>query len=172
MKTTIVPAQVTTVEDKIAGNLSFTQLLLLTTPVFLGGGVFILVPPIFGYTVFKLIVATTLAFICMTLAIRVRGKILAQWISVIVRYRLRPQHYLFNKNDIYLRDLHKEPQQEKATLDLRQPDIGKHETTTHIPTHVMARIESAIIDPRAKFHLRAEKGALRVYIHEIKEEGV
>ena len=29
MKTTVVPAQVTTVEDKIAGNLSFVQIIIL-----------------------------------------------------------------------------------------------------------------------------------------------
>jgi hypothetical protein len=40
MKTTIVPAQVTTVEDRITARLTFTQLLLLVTPVFLSGAMF------------------------------------------------------------------------------------------------------------------------------------
>ena len=31
MRTTIVPAQMTTVEDRIAGNLNFTQIFLLVT---------------------------------------------------------------------------------------------------------------------------------------------
>jgi hypothetical protein len=36
MKTTIIPAQITTVEDKIAGNLSFAQILLFLAALFLG----------------------------------------------------------------------------------------------------------------------------------------
>ena len=41
MRTTVVPAQVTTVEDKIAGNLGLSQLLLLTLPVFGGSALFL-----------------------------------------------------------------------------------------------------------------------------------
>ena len=33
MKLTVVPAQVTTIEDKIAGNLTLPQLLILSAPV-------------------------------------------------------------------------------------------------------------------------------------------
>lgn len=172
MKTTVVPAQMTTVEDKIAGNLSFTQLLLLTTPVFLGGGVFILVPPIMGYTVFKLVVATCMAFVCVMLAIRVKGKILAQWIAVIARYRLRPQFYLFNKNNSYLRNQAQQPEQKEEVETHKQLTLKSADALPLIPTHQMARLESAITDPRAKFHLKAEKGGLRVYIHEIKKENV
>lgn len=172
MKTTVVPAQITTVEDKIAGNLSFTQLLLLTTPVFLGGAVFILIPPMFGYTVLKLVIATCLAFICIMLAIRIKGKILAQWIAVIARYRLRPQFYLFNKNDLFLRGRMKQSEQEVKTIPEEQILSETTDTLSRIPTHQMAQIESAITDPRAKFHLKAEKGGLRVYIHEIKEESI
>lgn len=172
MKQTVVPAQITTVEDKIAGNLSFTQLLLLTTPVFLGGAVFILIPPMLGYTVFKLVVATCLAFICIVLAIRIKGKILAQWIAIIARYRLRPQFFLFNKNDLYLRLQAKQPEQKLETTPREQLLPEATNALLQIPTHQMAQIESAITDPRAKFHLKAEKGGLRVYIHEIKEESV
>lgn len=171
MKTIVVPAQVTTVEDKVAGNLSFTQLLLLTTPVFLGGAVFILVPPMLGYTILKLVIAVCLAFVCITLAIRIRGKILAQWIAVIARYRLRPQFYLFNKNELYLRNRSQKVEQEEVVSKQETLPVAAN-TLLQIPTHQMAQIESAITDPRSKFHLKAEKGGLRVYIHEIKEESV
>ena len=34
MRTTVIPAQITTVEDKIAGSLNLTQILILMIPVF------------------------------------------------------------------------------------------------------------------------------------------
>jgi len=45
MKTTTVPAQVTTVEDRLAGNLSLTQLLLLVCPVFVSCLIYVVFPP-------------------------------------------------------------------------------------------------------------------------------
>jgi hypothetical protein len=36
MRTRVIPAQITTVEDRIAGNLNLTQILLLMIPVILG----------------------------------------------------------------------------------------------------------------------------------------
>ena len=47
MKTAIVPAQVTTVEDKVAGNLNLTQLLLIASPVFVRGVIYAVFPPSF-----------------------------------------------------------------------------------------------------------------------------
>ena len=41
MKMTVVPAQVTTVEDRIIGNLGFSQILLLIVPVFAAAGIFL-----------------------------------------------------------------------------------------------------------------------------------
>lgn len=171
MKTTIVPAQITTVEDKIAGNLSFTQLLLLTAPVFLGGAVFVLAPPLFRYTLLKAIFAGSVGLICSVLAIRIRGRIVLQWIATVVRYRIRPQFYLFNKNDTYLRST------ANSLVDVPEYDqhtevVNEYVTHQGIPTSEKARLESAIGDPRAKFHISAKKGVLRVYIHEIKEEGI
>ena len=48
MKMTVVPAQVTTVEDRIIGSLGFSQILLLVIPIFVSAGVFALVPPFMG----------------------------------------------------------------------------------------------------------------------------
>ncbi len=104
MKVTVVPAQVTTVEDRIAGSLSFSQLLLLSVPVFGGGLLYVVLPPYTATSVYKIVVITMLAMLCGVLAVRIRGKIVLQWVSALLRYNLRPKYYLFNKNSVVYRE--------------------------------------------------------------------
>lgn len=125
MKVTVVPAQVTTVEDRIMGNLGFSQMMLLIVPIFVGGALFALLPPAMGSSVYKYTVMGILALICCTLAIRIKGKILALWLITIVRYNLRPKFYLFNKNTTALREQyetkHAKPPEAKSTTKTKQP---------------------------------------------------
>ena len=86
MKITVVPAQVTTVEDRIVGNLGFSQMLLLIVPVFVGAGLFAVLPPAMGGASYKYVIMAIIAFFCALLAIRIRGKILAAWLVTILRY--------------------------------------------------------------------------------------
>ena len=103
MKVTVVPAQVTTVEDRIIGNLGFSQVLLLIVPVFFGAGLFALLPPMMGGALYKYMTLAVLGFICAILSIRIKGRIIASWLTTILRYNLRPKYYLFNKNTVALR---------------------------------------------------------------------
>lgn len=173
MKTTVVPAQVTTVEDKVAGSLSFTQLLLLITPVFLGGGVFVLLPPLFGFSYLKLLIISALAVICMTVAIRVKGKIILQWIVVLARYIARPKFYLFNKNDSYLR-----PQitshADRQPIKLVEAPVPVDKVAAPLQLHPseVVRVEAAMADPNRRFHLKNVKGGLRVVITKVEKESV
>ncbi len=170
MKTTVVPAQITTVEDKIAGNLSFTQLLLMTTPVFLSGAIFAFVPPLMNLRSYKVIACVALAVICLTLSIRIKGKILLLWISTIGRYNVRPRYYLFNKNDSHLRS---EPEEKtkKATPEKSVKQETKKQLIPRkdVPPTVLAQLENIVADPRAMFHFKTtKKGVLSVHIQEIK----
>jgi hypothetical protein len=168
MKTTIVPAQVTTVEDKIAGNLNFTQLLLLVTPVFISGALFAFLPPFMNLRGYKIVISVSIAVVCMTLAIRIKGKILLLWISIIGRYNLRPRYYLYNKNDLHLRV---EPKQKadvafETAVNVKKTEVKK---VQDMPLTELVRLENVVSDPRSKFHFKAtKKGGLRVYIQEIK----
>lgn len=45
MKTTVVPAQITTVEDKIAGSLTFTQIIMLVIPLLTSTAIYVLILP-------------------------------------------------------------------------------------------------------------------------------
>ena len=78
MKTSVVPAQVTTIEDRIIGNLGFSQILLLIIPVFLSAGIFTFLPPILNGALYKYILMAILLILCIILSIRIRGKMLRE----------------------------------------------------------------------------------------------
>src|ERR1035437_3790831 len=98
MKITVVPAQVTTVEDRVAGNLGFSQLILFAIPVFGGSLLYAALPPSMSASAYKLVIIGIVAVFNSVLAIRIKGKILLLWMIVLLRYNLRPRFYLFNKN--------------------------------------------------------------------------
>lgn len=168
MKTTVVPAQVTTVEDKVAGSLSFTQLILLTVPIFADSALFILFPPLFKLSPLKFVAGITLALICFVLAFRIRGKLILQWILVLVRYNARPTYYVYNKNDLYLRDARPEEAETAEAIEVPEEVIAT-EGLHAIPTPELVRLQSAVSDPRSRFHFKVTKGGLRVHINEVKD---
>lgn len=103
MRTRVIPAQITTVEDKIAGNFSLTQIIILLAPVLFATLVFVLFPPSMMFVWYKLSLTLLFSFLCIVLAIRVKGKIIVSWIIVLTRFNLRPKYYVFNKNDTFSR---------------------------------------------------------------------
>ena len=100
MRTTIIPAQITTVEDKIAGSLNMTQILIMMFPVLWTALVYILLFPSMKLTSFKLVLIIFATATSSILALRIKDKIVAEWLGVLFKYRLRPKYYLFNKNDL------------------------------------------------------------------------
>ena len=168
MKSSIVPAQITTVEDKVAGNLSLSQLLLLAAPGFLGSAIYIVFPPSMGAAMYKLVMVMALAAGFSLLALRVRGRILLLWLITIARYNLRPQHYVFNKNDPYLRDI----RVDDSPVEVAEPVVDDLEAQQSLIPLLSAletvRLEGIIADPKAKLQFVTDrKGALRVRITEI-----
>ncbi len=168
MRTTTVPAQVTTVEDKIAGNITFTQLLLLVTPVFISGVIFAFLPPFMDISPYKLVMCIALAVICITLSIRIKGKLLLNWIIIVSGYYRRPGIYLLDKNDPYLREIVSKPVLEELVTS---PIPVSSDDTHHkiVPLPKLIQLESVLADGRSQFHFTTtRKGELRVHIKEIK----
>ena len=114
MKATVVPAQVTTIEDRIMGNLGFSQLALFVVPVFVGAGLFIILPPVMHGSPYKYLVAILIGVICGILAIRIKGKIILLWLITILRYNLRPKYYLFQKSTAMFREEYKTQKTEES----------------------------------------------------------
>lgn len=105
MRTTIIPAQITTVEDKIAGSLNFTQILLFMIPVLWGTLVYAVFSPVMKLSPYKISLVLVVTAISLVLALRIKEKIVAEWIGIILRYKLRPKFYIFNKNDVSQRSI-------------------------------------------------------------------
>ena len=100
MRTTIIPAQITTVEDKIAGSLNMTQIVILMFPVLCTALIYILFAPAMKLVPYKLGLIGVVIMICLILVIRIKDKIVAEWLGVVLRYQFRPKYWLYNKNDI------------------------------------------------------------------------
>lgn len=169
MKTTVVPAQVTTVEDRIVGNLSFSQMMFLVIPIFASAAIFAILPPLMGAAVYKYVIMGLVVVICSVLAIRIKGQILAAWFVTILRYNVRPKYYLFNKNVATLREdypirIAKNGQQD-APAKHKQPLIRPK---LDIPA--TARVLATLENPAANVRFEATKrGALHVRFTEVEE---
>lgn len=132
MKTTPIPAQITTVEDKIAGNLSLTQLLLLLAPLFLAVFMFAVLPPKMYFSRYKITIILAFSAVFLALCIRIKERIVLTWLALFISYYFRPHLFVFDKNDLYLREnevLKKEKNKNTAEsnntkkLKRKQPDM-------------------------------------------------
>jgi hypothetical protein len=168
MKTTIVPAQITTVEDRIAGNLGLNQLLLLSVPVFGGCALYIVLPPTMHASLYKFFVIAVMAAVCGILSIRIKGKILLLWIVVIGRYNLRPRYYLFNKNNLVNREQSEPVKVEDETETEVKP--VKRRRLSPLSFSDTARLQSILENPASNLTFTSsKKGGLRVLITEVKD---
>ena len=102
MKVSAIPAQVTTVEDRIAGNLNLKQLLLLASPLFLVAVSLFLLPPYGKYALYKLIIALIISLTSSVLAIRINDKIVLDIIKIRLKFELRPHLYIYRKQKTVL----------------------------------------------------------------------
>lgn len=171
MRTTVVPAQVTTVEDRIMGNLGFSQLALLVIPLFIAAGIFIILPPVMHGSVYKYVVSVVIALIFGGLAIRIKGKIILLWLVTILRFNLRPQYYLFNKNTDLFRG--NDQPQTQLTLEEVKPVVKRQKTTVpRLALQDTARILETIQKQNSNLRFEmTKKGGLRVRFTEVKDEG-
>lgn len=168
MRTTVVPAQITTVEDRIAGRLGLSQLLLLITPVFGGSAIFVILPPFFNYAIYKLVVIVCFATLCGLLAIRIKGKILLFWAIVLIRYNARPRYYVFNKNSAYARELNP-PVISEEPVEAVETEAVMRTPLPQLTAAELMRVESIITNPAANVQFVANrKGELSVHLTEVQ----
>ena len=105
MRSTVVPAQITTIEDKIAGSLNFTQVFLLILPVFVAIILYAVFPPIMLLAWYKVWLVLVVTIISVGLAVRIKEKLVLDWLIVILRFLMRPGRYIVNKNDALSHDI-------------------------------------------------------------------
>lgn len=105
MRTTVIPAQVTTVEDTIAGNLNLTQIVLLVSSLFVNTAIYALVPKQLSFSPLKTVLMIAVFIVFVGLTLRIKGRVVINWLVILLSYLARPHLYLFNKNDSTFRDM-------------------------------------------------------------------
>jgi len=169
MKVTVVPAQITTVEDRIIGNLGLNQLLLLSAPVFGGTLLYAILPPNFHSAVYKLVIITILFAASGLFAIRIKGKIVLLWLVAILRYNVRPRFYVFNKRSLHGRELYNHP---VKVDEAEEPKPVKHiaKPKLSLTTAEIIKLHGFLENPAANVMYEIKKGGLRVRATEVKSE--
>lgn len=165
MKVRRIPAQITTVEDKIAGNLNLTQMVLLVTPVFIFMLLYALFPPSMKLVLYKVPIVLALGSLSLILAIRIKDKIVLQWITVMLRYTLRPRYYIFTKNDAYLRtmDLLNLPKKHKKAPQTEHAKQQKKQKAVKTSLQELIRLEGLVSNPKISISIKSQKkGAFHV----------
>jgi len=163
----IVPTQITTVEDKLVGGLTVRQFMLLAVPVALFILLLVLLPPRADIVAYKVVISTLVAFVAMPLAIKIKGKLLLDWLIVIMRYMARPRYYVYDKNTSYLRAMPKESQKAKIEKKkiIRAHDLFAAKT---LPAKERLRLQSLIDQGMSVSVEVSKKGELHVIVTEKK----
>lgn len=165
MKTTVVPAQITTVEDRIAGNLTFMQIIMLVIPLITGTAVYVVIPPGSHFSPIKLVLIGLQFLVFGTLAIRIKGKILIDWLVILLRFKMRPRIYIFTKNDLSSRAdeavITIEEKKKAVVKEIKQ----KKELGHTISLEDQSKIDRLLDNPSLNFRFGiAKKGGIDVSV--------
>lgn len=168
MRSTAVPAQVTTVEDRIMGSLGFSQLVLFVLPIFVGAGLFIILPPVMHGSLYKYVVMSVVALISGILAIRIKGRIVLLWLVTIIRYNLRPKYYVFQKTADH-RETYKTAKTEQSE-EVGSQTEAKIPRLPELSFRDTAYVLEAISRPERNLRFEmTKKGGLHVRLTEIED---
>lgn len=172
MRTTVIPAQITTVEDKIAGNLNLTQILILMVPVFWTTIVYTVFFPKMHFAWYKFPLILVVLFVCLILSLRIKDKVVLDWLIVLLRYHVRPKYYLFDKNDSYQRILDL-PVFVKKSVKLFNVKTAKKEAKLALPKFNIAdfvKLENLIHNPKYTLSYKSgRKGGINVALEQIQK---
>ncbi|MCL4417760.1 MAG: hypothetical protein M1365_13910 [Actinobacteria bacterium] len=172
MRTTVIPAQITTIEDKIAGSFNLTQILLLLAPLFISTFVYAVLPFKMQFTVYKIPFIVLAFLICGTLALRIKGKVVLNWLIVLLRYNIRPKYYVFNKNDSYLRNLYLPVFEKKQNKLFNKAKVTK-KVEVKVPSfrvRDMVVLDNYIQNQNLSLSFKSnKKGGLNVAFEQIKK---
>lgn len=168
MRVSVVPAQITTVEDRIIGCLGFMQILILVSAILCGAGVFVVLPPMMGEAWYKYGIIAAVLVVGSTLSIRVRGVILAHWVSIIVRYNQRPMYYVADKNTTAYRQRDKDKDDQAHMPVHTSPGTVSRHQPVLLDASARAKARAVIDDPAAHIRIATDtKGGVHVRITQV-----
>lgn len=147
MRSTIIPAQITTVEDKIAGNLNVAQILLLLFPIFAASFIYAIFPPDMKLVYYKIILVIFVSIVSLVLAIRSQDKIVVQWLIILIKFYRRPEFYISDKNDLSERLVELPLTKESAPLTKIIP-VGKTNKREEVTISDLIKLNQALSSRR------------------------
>jgi hypothetical protein len=104
--------------------------------------------------------------IALLLALRIKGKVVANWLGVLFTYNQRARYYIFNKNDLYQRELYL-PTVKKASQKAVLQKEAK--ATTEIVSKDLLKLKRYIKNPKYALSLKPKKkGGFYVALNEIE----
>ena len=121
MRISIIPAQITTVEDKITSSLNLTQIIILVMALVLSFLIYLVVPPFLKFSLLKIIPIIILCSSISSLAIRIDQDIVLNYLILYFAFFVRPKIYVLLpsiKNDSY-----QESNENKEPLRQNQPKV-------------------------------------------------
>lgn len=157
MKIQRIPAQITTVEDKIAGNLNLTQIVLLILPVFVFVVVYAIFAPSMHFAWYKVPLFLITGSVFPILAIRFKEKLIMDWLAILFRYKTRPKYYVFNKNDLYQRTVDPLPVEKKHKKEKAHKTEEKKSTSPVVSISDLVRLEGVLTNPGYSFSIKSQK---------------
>ncbi len=164
MRTTVIPAQITTVEDRIAANLNLTQIILLLASLFVATFIYAVFPHGLSLTFYKYPLFIINFIIFITLSLRIKGRVVLNWLFVLSTYYFRPRYYVFNKNNITLRNVTMPVfQTKKKTKAIAHAKETKVVKKIKLAEQMIA--ENILNNPNAKISFK--KGGVNVYVQEV-----
>lgn len=104
MRTVTIPAQITTVEDRIAAGLTIIQLEILIIGISICSLLFACTPPTFHGKWYKTFLILFVFSVSSILSVRIKGKIVLEWIRLLSIFHTRSSLYVFDKSDHSFRE--------------------------------------------------------------------
>ncbi len=167
MRTAVVPAQITTVEDKLIGNLNIIQVVLIVIPLAISIIIFTLFPSRMSLTFYKIPLILVTFFSFSIFALRFRGKIILDWCIILAKYNLRPKYYIYDKNTIYLRDIYIKPEEELATNKAKFEAENKSKTPIRkLQFADLIKKEEQLLKQKVSFTFKNNKGGAYVVVEQ------
>ncbi len=102
MRVSVIPAQITNVEDKITSSLSITQIIILILALLISFFIYLVIPPFLKFSLLKLIPSIILSGSISVLAIRRRDQnLVLNYLILYLSFLLRPRIYVLTPSSKY-----------------------------------------------------------------------
>lgn len=165
MRTAVLPAQITSVEDRITANLSLKQVILIVIPIVITGFIYFAFPPINHLSLYKIIFSFLLLLVFLTLSYRINGKIILELLITRGRYERRPKIYVYQKGFS-----HVNTEVDNTSLKLRFKISKRHSikpSEVKVNYAQIAQLQSLAQEKNVKMVFKpGKKGGLNVSVYQ------